>query len=473
MRAWREFIEKNSSINTTATTATTNLNSSNGNLIIGNDRRNHNRLDFRGLEALKSKPIRSLIFLLISILIITLISASIGGPIMIKNQFLLNHSLIKPAIWSWNQQNINTIKDRWEIKSKDQELMGLEPHYELDSKTGLAYPPDINPLKLNVFKRVNATFISLVRNEEQISMMASMRGVEDRINRKLGYPWVFLNDQPFSNEFKNAVSSMTRSKVYFGLIPKEQWSYPNHIDQTKASDERKKMENEKVVYGGSESYRHMCRFNSGFFYRHPLMMQFDYYWRVEPGVEFYCDVDYDPFLFMQENKKKYGFTISLYEFKRTIESLWSVTQEFLKLYPHFLHPENSLGFLVDDIEKGLDAPYNLCHFWSNFEIGDLRFWRSEAYQTYFNFLDLKGGFFYERWGDAPIHSIAVSLFLPFKALHQFNDIAYRHQPFMHCPTNLDLFHRNGKCFCDPNMSFDYDNYSCMKRWWKIGGDPNS
>lgn len=30
------------------------------------------------------------------------------------------------------------------------------------------------------------------------------------------------------------------------------------------------------------------------------------YRRVEPSVEFYCDLDYDPFLFMQENNKKYG-----------------------------------------------------------------------------------------------------------------------------------------------------------------------
>lgn len=31
-----------------------------------------------------------------------------------------------------------------------------------------------------------------------------------------------------------------------------------------------------------------------------------WYRRVEPSVEFYCDLDYDPFLFMQENNKKYG-----------------------------------------------------------------------------------------------------------------------------------------------------------------------
>jgi alpha 1,2-mannosyltransferase len=33
--------------------------------------------------------------------------------------------------------------------------------------------------------------------------------------------------------------------------------------------------------------------------------------------------------------------------------------------------------------------------WSNFEIGDLDFWRSEAYMKFFDFLDRKGGFYYE------------------------------------------------------------------------------
>ncbi len=33
--------------------------------------------------------------------------------------------------------------------------------------------------------------------------------------------------------------------------------------------------------------------------------------------------------------------------------------------------------------------------WSNFEIGDLDFWRGEAYTKFFEFLDSKGGFYYE------------------------------------------------------------------------------
>ena len=49
-----------------------------------------------------------------------------------------------------------------------------------------------------------------------------------------------------------------------------------------------------------ESYHHMCRYFSGFFYHHPLLTDVDYYWRIEPDVHYYCDIDYDPFLFMQQ-----------------------------------------------------------------------------------------------------------------------------------------------------------------------------
>lgn len=45
-----------------------------------------------------------------------------------------------------------------------------------------------------------------------------------------------------------------------------------------------------------------------------------------PGVEFFCDVEEDPFMFMQENKKLYGFTISMYEFQRTVPTLWEATK---------------------------------------------------------------------------------------------------------------------------------------------------
>lgn len=66
------------------------------------------------------------------------------------------------------------------------------------------------------FKRANAAFVALVRNSEREAIRDSMRSVESRFNKKFGYPWVFLNDEPFDEAFKVGVRKMTRSEVTFG-----------------------------------------------------------------------------------------------------------------------------------------------------------------------------------------------------------------------------------------------------------------
>lgn len=48
------------------------------------------------------------------------------------------------------------------------------------------------------------------------------------------------------------------------------------------------------------------RFQSGFFFRHPFLDDFDWYWRLEPDVDYHCDLDYDVFKYMRDNGKKYG-----------------------------------------------------------------------------------------------------------------------------------------------------------------------
>jgi len=49
------------------------------------------------------------------------------------------------------------------------------------------------------------------------------------------------------------------------------------------------------------------------------------------------------------------------------------------------------------IRRRADSSTIFALVWSNFEIGDLRFWRSEAYMKFFEHLDEAGGFYYERW----------------------------------------------------------------------------
>ena len=314
----------------------------------------------------------------------------------------------------------------------------------------------------NKGKRPKACFVTLVRNSELHGIVSSIRLVEKKFNARFKYDWIFLNDEPFTKEFKETITREVSSTVKFGLIPKEHWSYPDFIDQEKAAQTRKDMAN--IIYGASESYRHMCRYQSGFFWRHPLLDDYDWYWRVEPDIKIYCDINYDVFQWMQDNEKVYGFTITIHEYVDTIKTLWETSMNFFKQHPDYLARDNLMKFISDDGGK----TYNLCHFWSNFEIANLNLWRSPAYRQYFDYLDHAGGFFYERWGDAPVHSIAAALLLPKDKLHYFSDIGYYHVPYDNCPLDPVVWKENN-CECDQRNDFTFRSYSCGKEYFDAAG----
>ena len=54
----------------------------------------------------------------------------------------------------------------------------------------------------NGTRRANAVLLMLVRNSELEDALSSVTQLEERFNKRFGYPWVFLNDEPFSDEFK-------------------------------------------------------------------------------------------------------------------------------------------------------------------------------------------------------------------------------------------------------------------------------
>ncbi|KAJ1962990.1 hypothetical protein GGI12_002321, partial [Dipsacomyces acuminosporus] len=311
------------------------------------------------------------------------------------------------------------------------------------------------PENANLTLPVRAAFVILARNSELHQLRATVRQLEDQFNSRYHYPYVFLNDKPFTEEFKRSMDWATSGDCHYGLVPYEHWSIPHWVDRVRARWEMNKMGNQ-VPYGDSESYRKMCRFESGFFFRHPLLDGFDYYWRVEPGVEFTCAIPYDPFQYMVDNGKLYGFTITLREFPITVKTLWSTTNAFRAAYPDYIVPNNTLGWLTRK-----DGGYNMCHFWSNFEIASLAFLRSPQYTAYFDFLDRAGGFFLERWGDAPVHSLAVAMFLNKSQVHYF-DIGYYHRPFQNCPGDAEFNAQH--CFCNSNRSMALHQDSCTKAW---------
>ncbi|KAF9522713.1 nucleotide-diphospho-sugar transferase [Crepidotus variabilis] len=336
-------------------------------------------------------------------------------------------------------------------------------------------------------RRANATILILARNSELAGVISSVKQLEDRWNKKFHYPYVFLNDEPFDANFKRRLKDLTDSQIEFGLIPIPDWVQPDWIDESIASKNREILAKQGVLYGGASitfaSFLYLAvqagslsgtyvpsaflktssNRRAQFFYRHELLTKYQFYWRVEPDVTYYCDIEYDPFLVMQDQDKLYGFTIALTEYKQTIPTLWKSVKDFMREYPQYVSPHNALDFISDDGGNS----YNTCHFWSNFEIANMDLWRGEAYTKFFNFLDKKGGFHYERWGDAPVHSIAVSLLARRDQIHYFSDIGYKHDVLSNCPQGEQ--HRRGKCWCNPQSSHQVTNgvlepSSCLAKY---------
>ncbi|CAO3600024.1 unnamed protein product [Absidia cylindrospora] len=359
----------------------------------------------------------------------------------------------------------------YHVASHPKVSSNLRPTSYYDNYDEAVCLPEIHLSRQPPKEKAKAAFVVLVRNSEQEDIASSIINLEDKFNKNFHYPYVFLNEEPFTDEFKVAMTKASpNAQMTFGLIDKKKhWGYPSWVDEDYAAQCRKDMLANGVMFGEKESYHHMCRFQSGFFFDHPLLEHYDWYWRVEPGVKFFCDITYDPFLYMQKYNKLYGFVVTLKEMPATIPTLWKTVLEYAqsRRIDTTMKGRSLFPFFRD--QDGLGSEYNYCHFWSNFEIASLNLWRSPAYRDFFNYLDQTGNFFYERWGDAPVHSLGAGLLLETDQIHYFEDIGYQHDLYRHCPSK-----QSGKgCRCDcpvgtTEKSIDHDSYydTCLPQWRK-------
>ncbi|CAL9729986.1 probable mannosyltransferase Ktr5p [Monosporozyma unispora] len=383
--------------------------------------------------------------------------------------------------------------------------------------------------------RQNATILMLTRNHEIDDVISSLDSIESHFNQWFQYPYTFLNDVPFEDEFEEKIREHTDAKIEFGVLESEEWEFPepneekgqdmskNNATSTFIDDVIRLQGDRGILYGNMKSYHQMCRFYSGKFYHNKLVKQYDWYWRLEPDIDFFCDLTYDPFYEMMKHKKRYGFTIMIPELYWTIPNLFRVTMGYIQeknitlgtlwnifttdyhvvnndvndtrddLYhevdsdtvyldkyineafyakkvvkdrllidqfvregyginenePDYHGPDNIIG-LKKLIKRAQEPPpivvdkfnnleYNLCHFWSNFEIAHMSIYNDPTYDQYFEYLEKQEGFWKERWGDAPVHSLGLSLLLDVEDVHYFRDIGYRHDTLQHCPKNHKKF----------------------------------
>lgn len=127
---------------------------------------------------------------------------------------------------------------------------------------------------------------------------------------------------------------------------------------------------------------------------------------------------YDIFGKMAAEGKLYGYVSTVRDDDACIVGLWDTAEDYARRLG------TSLG---DNFFK--EWPRGAV-FYNNFEVSHASIWTSQEYRAYFDHIDQNGGIYMKRWGDAPIKSIAVSLFVPPEKIHRFGDLGYRHAPFV-------------------------------------------
>lgn len=126
---------------------------------------------------------------------------------------------------------------------------------------------------------------------------------------------------------------------------------------------------------------------------------------------------------MAEANKTYGFTIAVKELRETVPNIFRYASAYKRtkgleskgLWEMFVEkppqeeekddaskkkaiPEELSDLKPPEIDKETmeGEKYNMCHFWSNFEIARLDFFRSKEYEEFFEMMDRSGGFWMER-----------------------------------------------------------------------------
>ncbi|KAI8096791.1 nucleotide-diphospho-sugar transferase [Halteromyces radiatus] len=333
--------------------------------------------------------------------------------------------------------------------------------FSFHGRTSAIYHYSSRPLQ-HPNPNLKAAFVTFTKgNQESLEKLRyTIRDLEDRFNRDHGYPYIVFTNEQLTEEFKELVASLTRNNIAFEYLDKSYYGYPEFIDMNKAKQAQIDMKD--IIFGTSDDYRFQARFMAGLIFRHPAIAELDYYWRFEIGTKYLSSVDFDPFEYMKEHGKKLSFSFALYEYHDTIPSLYSTVQRYIGDHPgqviHRTEQDNLWSFIVDSDS----SDYNNCHFWSNFQVADLSFFKGTEYQDFFDYIDHSGGIFYERWGDPVIHTMAAVLYLRKSQVHHWESIGYQvADSFIHCPNNKSVWQSG---VCRPISNFDNQGYSCLPRF---------
>ena len=167
----------------------------------------------------------------------------------------------------------------------------------------------------------------------------------------------------------------------------------------------------------AQGYRHMCHFFANDIFHRPELDGYQYYLRLDTDSRILSRVKYDLFTLMKDKDKRYGFITDRFNDQPCFAvGLWARFAEFVTNHPEHLTYKK----LYTEIPE-------LKIYYTNFEICDIAWFRSEPWVSFFKWIDEAQGIYIHRWGDHTIRYAGVNLYmdprqiarLPVHYFHQF------------------------------------------------------
>ncbi|WYZ38014.1 hypothetical protein EsH8_II_001520 [Colletotrichum jinshuiense] len=161
-----------------------------------------------------------------------------------------------------------------------------------------------------------AAFVSLVAEQQLEQMVASIAQLEQRFNDKYHYDWVFFSHEELSEEFKEVTSNATAA---------------TGVDADKAL---------------IRTAHHKRRWSAGLFAREKRLQAYDWFWMVEPGTQFTCDITFDVFRLMRDRGIAYGVNEVSFEDDANSKMLWQSTRMFMDKHPELVQPRADITWIL-------------------------------------------------------------------------------------------------------------------------------
>lgn len=140
--------------------------------------------------------------------------------------------------------------------------------------------------------------------------------------------------------------------------------------------------------------------------------------RVDTDSAFPAPIQYNLIDTLVARNAEYGFRVMIPEPPHVLVGLAEAARywvEVEEVQPTFLYkhcnPKTSQGISINGWDKLM--------IYNNFYVTKLSFWMQPKVQAWLKFLEHTNGHYKFRWGDAPVHTLTLEMFMPEKKIVEF------------------------------------------------------